>query len=154
AAERSQRRGDRVILDPGRPRRCSGSGRILAIVRAGNERLRGQRIVVRELDALGAAGDYVEAARNDRDVRLGLVLEDAQLRVAIGVIRAVTIEVVRLQVQQDGDARPETVDVLELEARELAHDPRVARNRVVESRQRAADVADNLYGSLRGAEDR
>ena len=65
------------------------------------------------------------AARPRR--RPALVLEDAQLRVAVGVERAVAVDVVRLEVEQHGDARPQRLDVLELERRELAHDPGVRR---------------------------
>ena len=57
--------------------------------------IEGQRVVGGELDALEA-----EAARDD--LRLG-TLEDAQLRVAIGLERAVPVEMVGLEVEQDGD---------------------------------------------------
>ena len=50
-------------------------------------------------------------------------LEDAELRVDVPLERAVAVEVVGLEVEQDGDARAERLDVLELERRELADDP-------------------------------
>ena len=49
-------------------------------------------------------------------------LEDAELRVAVRLERAVAVEVVGLEVEQDGDVARERVHVLELEARELADD--------------------------------
>ena len=64
------------------------------------------------------------------------------------------IEVVGLEVQEDGDVAGERVDVLELEARELAHDPRVRRRGEGDVGERAADVAGNLDGPAGGAEDR
>ena len=48
---------------------------------------------------------------------------------------------VRLEVQEDGDPRPKTVDVLELEARELADDPLVGCGLADELAQRRAHVA-------------
>ena len=57
AGKRAQRFGDRVLVDARSPRgggRCSG---VLTVVLAGDERLRGQRIVRAKLDAVGAAGN-------------------------------------------------------------------------------------------------
>ena len=68
-------------------------------------------------------------------------LEDAQLRVAVRLEGAVPVEVVRLEVEQDGDVARERRDVLELEARELADDPRARLDLAVELGERAADVA-------------
>jgi hypothetical protein len=48
--------------------------------------------------------------------------------------------VVRREVEEDSDPRSKLLDVLELEARELADDPGVLGKRAVEARQRAADV--------------
>ena len=64
-----------------------------------------------------------EPARHDRDILGGLVLEDPQLGVAVALEGAVPVEVVGLEVEQHGDPRPKLLDVLELEARELADDP-------------------------------
>ena len=50
------------------------------------------------------------------------------------------VEMIGLEVEQDGDARAETVDVLELKARQLADDPRIRGERAVEARQRSAYV--------------
>ena len=121
---------------------------------ARDERLRRELVPGAELDPLGAAGDRAEVARHDRDVGLGLVLEDPQLGVAVRVVGAMPVEVVGLEVEQHRDARANAVNVLELEAGELAYDPRTAVDRAVEARQRAPDVAgdgDRLSG---GAEDR
>ena len=61
-----------------------------------------------------------EAARHDLRAR---ALEDAQLRVAVRLERAVPVEVVRLEVEQHGDVARELVHVLELERRQLADHP-------------------------------
>jgi hypothetical protein len=53
----------------------------------------------------------------------------------------VAVEVVGLQVQEHCDAGPELLDVLELEARELADDPLPAVDLAVEIAERAADVS-------------
>ena len=87
----------------------------------------GSGVVGGELDASARARHLAEPARHDRGVLRDLVLEDPELRVAVRLEAAVAVEVVGLEVEQHGDARPELVDVLELEARELADDPRVRR---------------------------
>ena len=78
---------------------------------------------------------------HDRGVAFALVLEDAELRVAVGLERAVPVEVVGLEIEQHGDARPKFVDVLELEAGDLADDDLLGLHLPVEVGQRAADVA-------------
>ena len=115
AREALERARDRVVVDA---RGACGSRRrrrVLAVVRAGHARLRRQRVVARELDAR-----QPEAAGHDRRLR---PLEDAELRVAVRVERAVAVEVVRLEVQQHRDLARELVDVLELEGGQLADDP-------------------------------
>src|SRR5918995_4613275 len=62
--------------------------------------------------------------------------------------------VVGLEVEQHCDSRAQPMDVLELEARQLAHDPRVLTERAVETRQRATDVAGDRHGSVGRVEDR
>ena len=68
--------------------------------------------------------------------------------------RAVPVEVVGLEVEKDGDVAGERVDVLELEARELADDPRARVGLLRCVGERPADVAGNLRGAIVGAEDR
>jgi len=121
-------------------------------VRAGDERLGGKRVVGVKLDAVCAAGNGVEIARDDGDVGLGLVLEDAQLRVPVRVVGNVTVEVVRLDVEQHRHAGPQAVHVLQLKARELTDDPGLLVERAVEARQRPADVPGNGDGLARSAE--
>jgi hypothetical protein len=122
-------------------------------VLAGDARLGRKRVVRRELDAPPLAGDGREAPRDDGDVVGRLVLEDAELGGAVGVEVAVPVEMVRCDVEEDGDARPQLVDVLELEARQLADDPRVGGDRSVQPGQRPADVAGDGDLSPRGAKD-
>ena len=69
-----------------------------------------------------------------------LVLEDPQLGGPVRVEVAVPVEMVGLQVEQHRDPGPEAVDVLELEARELADDPVVRRDVADELAERSADV--------------
>ena len=107
--ERAQRVGDRVIGKAGRTSRSSRGGGVRAIVCTGHARLCRQRVV------------RGEVLRTDLRLR---ALEDAQLRVAIGLERPMPVEMVGLEVEQDCDVARERHDVLELEARELAHDPR------------------------------
>ena len=119
---------------PGGSRRGGG---VLAVVRTGDARLGRQRVVAAELDAAPVARHRREAARDDRDVVRALVLEDAELRRAVGVEVAVAVQMVRGDVEENGDVRPKVVDVLELEARELADDPAAA---VLRLGERPADV--------------
>ena len=72
-------------------------------------------IVRGELDS-GQAG----SARHDGRLR---ALEDPELRVPVGLVGAVPVEVVGLEVEEDGDAKAQLVDVLELKRGELADDP-------------------------------
>ena len=99
ARERTQRLGDRRVGDAGRTRSRSRRGGVLAVVRPSNQRLRRQGIVGGELDPVEA-----EPARDDLRSR---PFEDAQLRVPVGVERAVAVEVVGLQVEQNGDVAGE-----------------------------------------------
>src|SRR5687767_3517613 len=61
---------------------------------------------------------------------------------------------VGLEVEEHCNSRAQPMDVLELEARPLAHDPRVASERPVEARQRTTDVAGDRHGPLGRAKDR
>ena len=99
------------------------------------------------------ARNLAEPARDDGDVVRALVLEDAELRGAVGLEVAVAVEVVGRQVEEDGDLGPERLDVLELEARELAHDPRVFGDCAVEAGERTADVPGHGDGPAGGSKD-
>jgi hypothetical protein len=111
-------------------------------VGAGDARLGGERVVGGELPS-----GEPEAVRDDGHVG---ALEDAELRVAVGVEGAVPVEVVGLEVQEDGDAAAQLVDVLELEGRELADDPLGG----VRGGERRADVPRDGDVVPGGAEDR
>jgi hypothetical protein len=95
-----------------------------------------------------------ETPGEHRDVVGALVLEDPELRRAVVLEARVAVEVVGREVEQDGDARPKRVDVLELKARELADDPRVLGERAVQARERVADVPRDRDGGRCGPEDR
>ena len=99
---------------------------------AADKRFGWERLVGCELDPVEA-----EASRDDPGAG---ALEDAELRVAVRLEGAVAVEVVRLEVQENGDLAGELVDVFELEARELADDPGPRLDLAVEVGQRAADV--------------
>ena len=146
AGEGAQRVGDHSVLDPSGTRGGRRCGCVLAVVRAGDQRLCRQRIVRGELDPrqAGTSGD-------DRGVR---ALEDAQLRGAVRIEGGVAVKVVGLEVEEDGDVARELMDVLELEARELADDPGPGLDRGRDADERPADVACDLDGATGGAEDR
>ena len=146
AGERAERLRDRVVRHAGRAGGCRRGGGVLPVVAAGNEGLRRQLVVGGELDPVDS-----ETARDDLHVGS---LEDAELRVTVRVEGAVPVEMVGLEVEEEGDVTRERVDVLELEARELAHDPRAVRRRERGVGERPADVAGNLDGTACGAEDR
>jgi len=73
-----------------------------------------------------------------------LILEDAELGADVGIHAAVTVEMVGGQVQHHRHPAVQPVNVLELEARELAGDPDVVADPAGELRQRPADVAGDL----------
>ena len=95
------------VVDARSPGGNRGRGGVLAVVSAGNAGLCRQVVVARELDS-----GQAEASRHDRDLR---ALEDSELRVAVGLERSVTVEVVRLEVQQHRDLASQLVHVLQLE---------------------------------------
>ena len=93
-----------------------------------------------------------EPARHDRRAR---ALEDAELRVAVRLERAVAVEMVGLEVEQDGDVARER------RARPRAESSRARRRPCVpgldlqrDVRQGAPDVAGDLDLPAGGAEDR
>jgi hypothetical protein len=132
---------DPRVVDTERTRGSGRGGSVLAVVRAGNARLSGQRAGRLELDAPRAARNLVEPDRHHRGVVLELVLEDPQLCVAIGVDRSVPVEVVGLEVEEQAHVRAKPVDVLQLEARDLADHHLGRRNLAVEIAERAAHVS-------------
>ena len=109
---------------------------------AGDERLSRKRVVGGELDP-----GKTKPARDDRGVG---ALEDPQLRVPIRLVGAVPVEMVGLEIEEDGDAEAQLVDVLELERRELAHDP----VRLRDGAERIADVARDGHVTPGRTEDR
>ena len=157
AGKAAQGLGDGALGDA----RCAGGRhcrcRVLAVVTARDQRLRGERVVVAELDALRCARDGAPAARHDGGIARPLRREEAQLGVAIRLEAAVAVDVVGLKVEQHGDARREGVDVLELERRGLADDPRVLGDSlpaVGDAGDRPPHVARDLHRPPGGTEDR
>ena len=127
-------------------------------MRARDPRLGRQLVVSGELDAPTRSRNGPEPPRHDGIVARDLGLEDPQLRAGIGLERAVAVEVIRLEIEQHRDAAVERADVLELERRELADDPRIGGRVTDEAREWAADVAGDLGrhpgGVEHGAEQR
>ena len=146
AGKRPEGLGDGVVGHAGGACHGGRGGGVLPVVPAGDQRLCGERVVGRELDPVDS-----EPAGNDFRAR---ALEDAELRIAVRLEGAVPVEVVGLQVEQDGDVARERVDVLELEARELADDPRVFPGHQGGVGERATDVARDQDVPVGGAEDR
>ena len=103
AREGRERVGDRVVGDACGTRRGRRRRGVLAVVAPGDARLGGERVVGGELDTPRRARHVAEPARHDGDVVAGLPLEDPELRVRVALERAVAVEVVGLEVQQDGD---------------------------------------------------
>jgi hypothetical protein len=132
---------------------AAGRGsRVLAVVSARDPRLGRQRVVGGELEPPRGARHGAEAARDDRHVTRALLRERPELRRGVCVERAVTVDVVRLEVREHCDARSQGVDVLELERRQLADDPGTVVDGADEPAQRAPDVARNLDGPRGGLE--
>ena len=152
--ERLERVGDRLVGHANRER-CGGcGGGVLPVVRAEDPRLGRQRVVGGELHPARGARHGAEAARDDGHVARALTRERPELRRGVRVERAVPIDVVRLEVRQHHDARPQRVDVLQLERRELADDPDAVVDRADEAAQRPPDVARHLDGPRGRLEDR
>jgi hypothetical protein len=82
------------------------------------------------------------------------VPEQAQLGLAVCRERAVSVEVVLLDVEEQRGVGREQHGVLGLEARHLADDGHVLGELADERRQRRAHVARHRDGKLRGAPDR
>ena len=146
AGEAAERVRDRVVRNVRGARGRRRGSCVLTVVPAWDQRLGGQGIVGGEPDPI-----HPQVSRDDLCPR---TLEDAELRGAVRVEAAVSVEVIGLEVEEDGDVTRERVDVLELEARELAHDPRALRRGERGVGERTADVAGNFDGPACGAEDR
>ena len=80
--------------------RCRG---VLAVVAPGDRRLGGERVARVELEPPRRARNVTEAARHHRRLIRALVAEDAKLGVGVRLVRPVVVDVVGLEVEQDGD---------------------------------------------------
>ena len=146
---RSESRRDRVLANAESAGSRGRRSRVLAVVRARDQRLGGQVVVRGEFDAPPGPRHGPEATRHHGDVVRGLVLEDPQLRVAVPLEASVPVEVIGLEVQENRDPGPKGLDVLELEARQLADDALGLPHLAFELAQRPPDVSGR-----RRAEDR
>ena len=146
ARERAERLRNRVVGHAGGTGRGRRGGGVLAVVTTGDQRLGGKLVVGGERDPIGR-----EAARHDLRP---CPLEDAELRVAVCLEAAVPVEMVRLEVEEDGDVAGERVDVLELEARQLADDPCVVAGGLGRVGESATDVSGDLDRAPGGTEHR
>ena len=120
-----------------RSRGCAGPG---FVARRGAHRPRRTR------RGAPAPGIGPNAARDDRCVLRPPAARRSGASRRHTLERVMPVEVVGLEVEEDGDARTQRLDVFELERRELAHDPRLRRGRADEGRERTADVAGDLDG--------
>ena len=154
AGKRAERLGDRVVAEASRASSSHSRGRVLAVVLARNAGLSRQRVVRGELNATTSSGNGIEAARHDGHVGVRLAFEHAELRIAVGTERAVAVDVIRLQVEQDCDPRLQRLDILELERRQLTEDPGVVGDAPDKRRERPTDVAGNLRRPSGGVEHR
>ena len=185
ALERTKRSGDRLRREAERTRggrRGQGVTEVVAsekpkFIRSAEEDL--APILSENNDALlheGAArGDAVHAEEQDpplahpcplsdervlrvenRDVLPGLIVKDRSLRGRIGPHRAVTIQVVRREIEDNGDmgTAPDLAQVFELETGELQNHGYIRRERVEFVEQRASDVAADERSRIRPAEHR
>ena len=143
--EAAQRRPHRIGLDPARERDRRRRRRVEAVVRATQADLvvRDQRLLVPpqiaravvelaagpERHAPRAAAEVVHGQihRRDRDIVVALACEHPQLRAGVVLERAVAVEVVGLQVEQDRALGCEVDGVLELKRAALADDDRLRR---------------------------
>src|SRR5207244_541423 len=91
-----ERERDLLVRHAEGARRSRRGGGVLAVVAAAESRLRGQRVVPGELDA--TPRHPLEATRHDGDLA---TFEDAQLRRPVRLERAMPVEVVGLEVEQD-----------------------------------------------------
>ena len=126
---------------PERARRRRRGGRVLAVVRAADERLGGQRVVGCELDARPRR-ERARAARARPLRRRALFSKMRSFAARYASKVAVAVEVVGLRFSSTATSQRSVVHVLELEARELADDQRrPARPVPSSSHSGAADVA-------------
>ena len=89
----------------------------------------------------------------DEDVVRTLVGENSELRFGVLVHRVVAVEMVRLDVEQHGDARLERTDPFELERRDFGDDPIVGAGLHCFRDQRVTDVAADARRAAGIAED-
>ena len=130
---------------PGRARRRRRGRGVLAVVRAGDARLGRERVVGGELDAARRARERRRSrAARRRVVRASGCSKIRSLASRVRLERAVAVEVVGLEVEQDGDRgrsvstssswNDESSQTIQASGGDLAD----------ERRQRAADVAGDL----------
>ncbi len=98
--------GDGLVGDPGGVRSGGGRSGVLAVVVARDGRLGGQLVLEPELDPPRHHRESGPKPRGTTATSLrGLVLEDPQLRRAVVLEGLVAVEVIRREVEEDGDVR-------------------------------------------------
>src|SRR5690242_17635955 len=116
-------------------------------------------------DALGPAEpEYLRSRRpmlgaggivgiDHRQIVLGLVLENARLGPRVIFEGGMPVEVIRSEIQQNGDVRAKSLDQLELETAELRDRNCFVARLIHVSDQRRADVSGNHYRLARGGQN-
>ena len=114
-----------------------------------------QRAAGAERHAPGAPAEVLDGQpdRRDRDVVVALAREDLQLRGEVVLERAVAVEVIGLDVEQDRPLGGELQRVLELKRARLADDDRRGREAAGQRAERRADVAGDRHRHVRRAVD-
>ena len=142
-----ERREARARIDAAGQRDRGGRGGVGEVVRPAQPDLDPLPLVheraVADLQRRHPAGRAGHVDRRERDVLGTLTREGLELGVAVGLQRAVAVEVVGLEVQQDRRLGRERQRVLELEGGRLADDGRAVQVLAGQRRVGGPDVADD-----------
>ena len=153
-----ERREARARIDAAGQRDGCGRGGVGEVVRPAQPDLDPLPLVheraVADLQRRHPAGRAGHVDRRERDVLGTLTREGLELGVAVGLQRAVAVEVVGLEVQQDRRLGRERQRVLELEGGRLADDGRAVQVLAGQRRVGGPDVADDPDRHARRAVDR
>ena len=142
---------DRFVSQPGDPPdRCS-SQRILHVVPPGQRHRRHWLVLVKPDDLAPRArrepAHELIAAVEHGEVLWRGELDRSGLQIHVALERPVALEVVRRDVEDHADVQARLLDRLQLEARELEHDPVLGRDLVHAVEHRVANVAADDHGA-------